>query len=423
MPYSPGIQDRSGELLAQGINQLGQGIMSGVQSWKQNEMMASQALGRFKGAVSANPDILKFLDDEQPSPNAPGDVVKAFSKLKKDGSLALKDAALLSTFADSYQSAKDNKQKQEMQAAQTQQQQFALKQAQEQKAQEDALNERLQQYSRIGQQLQGPNADMVASGYDPRYIESVKQFMGTPLAEVAKSGARVTPQMVSDYALKTKPTLDSRAEVADIRAQSAQQAMELRQAAADAAQEAKTARAETVAAKDAKKDTALAFDETKKLRDEFGAKDSARNFGIVSTQYNLAKKLAAQETPAGDMAFVYSLMKAYDPRSTVREGERADASNTGSVPDRIWQAYNKATTGEVLSPKMRTEFLKTLDDSTKTHHENMLRDAKQYESIAKKRGLDPEEVIPPEYMNWGKAPTATTTQAPAIKILSIKRVN
>jgi hypothetical protein len=449
--YNPGVQDRSGEYLAQGIGRLGDSIQQGMASYAQNKQMAALALGKFEGALSANPDILKFLNPDEPSPNAPSDAVKAFMKLQKDGTVGVRDAALLSTFADTYTKAKEDKQMADMRDMQMKQ--LAQQQARQQQDQaaEDQMNARFAQMAALGRGLEGgtpmqapaqggpaalfgraPDGPMALGGSDslaggngnlggggvlrPEVSDRMKQFMQTSTGQLASQGVRLTPQQVVSLQQSDMTRLGA-LERATLGAESrmAQQGLrnEMGGAVRTAKDEAAAAKAEADALKTGKKDSAQMFDETKKLRDEFGAKESAKNFAIVSTAYNLAKDLANNDTAASDMAFVYSVMKAYDPRSTVREGERADASNTGSIPDRIWKEYERARTGKTLLAETRKDFLKTLDDASKRHHENMMRDAKQYESIAKKRGLDFEEVVPPEYMSWTPTASAAPKTAPA----------
>lgn len=103
MPYAPGTQNISGQLLAQGIRDAGQNIGDGIRQYQQNKVMAGQAIGKFEGAARANPEILQFLQD----PASPPDVSKAYKKLQKEGSVGVRDAAILAQFADTYNQEKN----------------------------------------------------------------------------------------------------------------------------------------------------------------------------------------------------------------------------------------------------------------------------------------------------------------------------
>ena len=138
MPYNPGIQDISGQLLAQGMQARAQGIAGGVttlfQGLQQNQMMTNQALARFQAASAANPKLLDFLNkagsEESPIPVNP-DVLKAYADIKS-GKTNVQNTALLAQFADSYNQAQMAQQMQELRQAQMQQieQEKALRAAQ-----------------------------------------------------------------------------------------------------------------------------------------------------------------------------------------------------------------------------------------------------------------------------------------------------
>mgnify|MGYP003338859236 FL=1 len=120
MPYAPGVQDISGQLRAQGIAQagqawsqaignIGQSLNDAFNSYRQNQFITNQALGKFAAASRADNSILKFLESggEQEDPNAPKvplspEVLKAYSNAKT-GKIGVNDAALLSAFTDSWQ--------------------------------------------------------------------------------------------------------------------------------------------------------------------------------------------------------------------------------------------------------------------------------------------------------------------------------
>lgn len=100
--YNPGVQNISGQIMAQGINNASQSIAQAIQQYQQNKHMAGQAIAQFEGAASSNPDMLQYLSSEQANP----EIKSAFSKLQKGGAVGFKDAAALATFANSYQANK-----------------------------------------------------------------------------------------------------------------------------------------------------------------------------------------------------------------------------------------------------------------------------------------------------------------------------
>lgn len=117
MPLQLFVPPQSGQLLGQGIASAGQSIADGIRQYSQNKLMSGQAIGKFEAAAKANPDIMQFLQ----GPGAPPELAKAFMKLGKEGSVPLKDAALLAQFADTYQGQKQQQQQTQMGAIQLQQ--------------------------------------------------------------------------------------------------------------------------------------------------------------------------------------------------------------------------------------------------------------------------------------------------------------
>lgn len=80
------------------------------------------------------------------------------------------------------------------------------------------------------------------------------------------------------------------------------------------------------------------------------------------TQDAFRKMATASQAPsrAGDMSIIFNYMKMLDPNSTVREGEYAKAEQVGSIPDRIWNMYNKflSDEGGILPPAARADLMK-----------------------------------------------------------------
>jgi hypothetical protein len=112
--YAPGVVNQSGQILAQSMNGAVDNIAQGYQQYKQNQLLATQATAKFDAATQANPELLAYLSSEQANP----DLKSAFGKLSKGGAVNFKDAAALSTFADSFVAGKQKKQQQDINQAQ-----------------------------------------------------------------------------------------------------------------------------------------------------------------------------------------------------------------------------------------------------------------------------------------------------------------
>jgi hypothetical protein len=135
-------------------------------------------------------------------------------------------------------------------------------------------------------------------------------------------------------------------------------------------------------------DTVKTADE---LRREFQGQQGYKDFQQVSAAYEKIK--TTSNTGAGDMSLIFGYMKLLDPNSTVREGEYATAAQAGSVPQTLLATYNKVVTGEKLAPETRKQFV---DEATKVYgaQKNQYdRVAGPYVDLARKRGLDPKDVI------------------------------
>lgn len=119
MPYAPGIQDISGQLIAQGMSQagaararaiesLGESISGGIKQYQQNQLFTQQALGKF-GQQLQDPTFKKYVDqvvnDDPNAPQVPDALKKAF-KNAAAGKVDIYDAALLGTATEGYQQNK-----------------------------------------------------------------------------------------------------------------------------------------------------------------------------------------------------------------------------------------------------------------------------------------------------------------------------
>jgi len=127
------------------------------------------------------------------------------------------------------------------------------------------------------------------------------------------------------------------------------------------------------------------------LRKEFTSQSKV--FVDVRDAYSRILSSAKDPSPAGDLAMIFNYMKVLDPGSTVREGEFATAENSGSIPQRIWQKYNKVLTGERLPDTLRKDFVKRAG----MLYEGQLKSHKQlrgtYSKLSKNYGVPENNVL------------------------------
>ena len=135
------------------------------------------------------------------------------------------------------------------------------------------------------------------------------------------------------------------------------------------------------------------FDKEAKLRTEFNALESVKNFAIRNSALGAIEASAQDPTAAGDISLIFAYMKMLDPNSVVREGEFATAQSAGSVPQTLWSKYNQALTGERLAPEVRNDFVDRANKLYARASEDFGTVYKTYEDIAKANNLDPTRAL------------------------------
>lgn len=127
------------------------------------------------------------------------------------------------------------------------------------------------------------------------------------------------------------------------------------------------------------------------IRKEFTS--ASKDYATVRDATARIQAASQDPSPAGDLALIFSFMRALDPGSTVREGEFANAQNAASVPERIRGLYNRVANGERLTEDQRADFLQqgmTLYQATEQTHQAT---RAQFSEIAKRSGIDPRDVV------------------------------
>lgn len=126
------------------------------------------------------------------------------------------------------------------------------------------------------------------------------------------------------------------------------------------------------------------------FRKEFN--DLTKDFRKISDAFSRVQASASDPSPAGDLALIFNYMKILDPGSTVREGEFANAQNSGSLPQTIVARYNQVVSGERLASEVRDDFVErsaglfnaALGDANTT--------AEEYRRIANDAGVNPDNI-------------------------------
>jgi hypothetical protein len=185
MAYNPGVSDISGQLRAQGMtrgmNSLLEGFDVGIKTYQQNKHIADTSIAKFGAAVANSDELKKLLTDENERSKLPSDVVKAYLKLNKEGSLGVREASLLGGFADSYTKTEEDRQQREFRAAQMRQM---------------AQQGTIAQQASVLAQAQNAREQMAANRAEGQYgrnlkaVEDMRRIMGT--ADTLET--RVDPQ-------------------------------------------------------------------------------------------------------------------------------------------------------------------------------------------------------------------------------------
>lgn len=139
------------------------------------------------------------------------------------------------------------------------------------------------------------------------------------------------------------------------------------------------------------------YDKAADLRNKYETHKTTQDTNQVLTAYEKVKLSATEPSAAGDLSLIFGYMKMLDPGSTVREGEFANAQNTGSVPDRIWNVYNRALSGERLNEKQREDFLSQSANVLKGQLKSQEVIDKRFKDFAKQWNIDTRTFIPEKY--------------------------
>ena len=229
MPYAPGIQDISGQLLAQGMSQagaararsiesIGESLSSGIKQYQQNQSFTAQSLAKFTERMQ-DPEFNKYVNnilaDDSNKMGVPESVKTAFRNAQT-GKLKPNEASTLATIAQDYSERKKaseesafRKQQAALAFAQTANQQAS---AEETRLKNQAMESARKELASEAMNLNAPVQRAVPSAPP----ENVAQFLGTN--QLMPAGTPFDPrsnQMISGYTEKPQAVAAARPLIGD----------------------------------------------------------------------------------------------------------------------------------------------------------------------------------------------------------------
>ena len=147
------------------------------------------------------------------------------------------------------------------------------------------------------------------------------------------------------------------------------------------------------------------FDSEEKFRTKY--ENQIKDFTKIQGAYSTLLLINEDPSPASDLATIFAFMKMLDPTSVVREGEFANAQNSGSAEQQLWNNYNQILKGyrlgEVLRDaegnvvslgEVRTNFLNTARSIYLSAREGRDRTATNFRKLAASyKQLNPDRVV------------------------------
>jgi hypothetical protein len=128
------------------------------------------------------------------------------------------------------------------------------------------------------------------------------------------------------------------------------------------------------------------------LRKEFRSLPSVKSYESALPIVESAK--TAPDTPAGDLQIVYSVGKALDPDSVVREGELQLTQNATPFLQKVVGKARAEIQGKGrLTPATRRDLIEMLDQRMSGYKQAYDRDYQQYSQYARESGVDPSRIV------------------------------
>lgn len=133
------------------------------------------------------------------------------------------------------------------------------------------------------------------------------------------------------------------------------------------------------------------FDMERKLAAEFTARTEL-DAGIMSTAQDIGNILK-QGGALKDQAAIYTFAKALDPKGAVREADYAAIVKTAGGLDYVTSLFNKALTGEQLTPNQRIEMTNLTKAMASVAERRVAKARDRFSKNAKLYQLNPDNIF------------------------------
>ena len=118
---------------------------------------------------------------------------------------------------------------------------------------------------------------------------------------------------------------------------------------------------------------------------------------IVDKEDSYNRLISSQDNETGtgpsDLTLMVNFMKIIDPGAAVQEGDKTNFINTAAIDDKIFEQWEKVSTGGFLTNKQRSQYVNQATKMYKQAFKDYQKRAKGYEKPIINKGLNRENVF------------------------------
>jgi len=131
---------------------------------------------------------------------------------------------------------------------------------------------------------------------------------------------------------------------------------------------------------------------TTDFRKQYTSDKTTVNTQLAKDTWMRAKTVLDSDSPAGQIAAVYSFMKSLDPTSTVRESEYATAESARAAIDSATNYANKITEGKRLTSGQIKDFRSIMEKLYKRQMLEQKAKNNEFRNLARRFGVAEQDV-------------------------------